>query len=131
VLTQVIMFFLAITTILVAVSLFIPRLPYMKGVILAALILGAAVIWTDVDTLVAKYNVDAYLSGKLETVDVRYIALSGKGAVPHLDRLHREAPESAIRTAAQDYLKLTQKERDTDFRNWNYVNHIAAHYYKK
>ena len=69
-LTEVIMVFLAITTVLVAVWLFVPKMPYMKVVLLTALIIGAVVLWADVDTVVARYNVQAYQTKKLETVDV-------------------------------------------------------------
>ena len=127
VLTQIIMLFLAVTTLIVSVWLFVPKLPYMKAILLVALVIGAAVIWTDVDTQVAHYNVDAYLSGQLETVDVHYLYRLGNGAIPELARLTREAPNKDVATTAQTY--LTQKKlqlKDIDFRNWNYVNHIAA-----
>ena len=41
----------------------------------------------DVDTQVARYNVDAYLSGQLETVDVGHLGGLSEGAVPQLARL--------------------------------------------
>ncbi len=128
VLTQIIMLFLALSTLLVMLYLFIPKLPYMKAVILIALLLGAVTIWADVDTQVATYNVDAYLSGKLETIDIRHISLLGNGAVPQLHRLSQEAPDPAIRTAAANYLKISRPIAIDDFRDWNYVNQEAAKY---
>jgi hypothetical protein len=58
------MLFLAVTTVVIMVWLFIPKLPYMNVVVLAALLIGAVTFWADIDTVVANYDVDAYLSGK-------------------------------------------------------------------
>jgi len=128
VLTQVILLFLALTTGLVAIRLFMPKLPYMKTVILLALLLGATVIWVDVDSFVAKYNVDAYLSGQLETVDVSHLHHLGDGAVPHIARLAEEAPDQAIAEKAAHVLEQQKNNASEDLRGWNYVNHIASKY---
>ena len=131
VLTQVILLFLALTTGLVAVRLFLPRLPYMKTVILAGLLLGALVSWMDVDSFVAKHNVDAYLSGKLDTVDVSHLSNLSSGAVPHIYRLSQEATNSEVVEMAEDTLQSWWLSRPEDFRGWNYANHIAANYLPK
>ena len=128
VLTQVVLLFLALTTGLVAVRLFLPKLPYMKTVIVAGLLLGALVSWMDVDSFVAKYNVDAYLSGKLETVDVSHLDSLGSGAVPHIYRLSREATDPEIAQMAKDSLSYWWIYQPEDFRGWNYVNHAATQY---
>lgn len=125
-LTQVVMVFFGIVTLVVSVWLFVPKLPYMKVIVLAALVMGAAVSWADVDTQVAKYNVDAYLSGKEGTVDVDYLDTLGAGVVPHLERLVREARDESIRNHAEAVLDNRWVYRTEDFRDWNYVNHIAA-----
>lgn len=125
VLTQVIMIFLGIVTLLVCLWLFIRKLPYMKAVILAAMLIGAAVSWMDVDTLVAGYNTDAYLSGKMEKVDVAYLGRLGDGAVPYLVRLHEEAPDSSVREAACAALLIRDHTTYRDFRGWNYASAAA------
>lgn len=132
VLTQVIMLFLALTTLIVSIWLFAPKLPYMKIVLLAALTISAVTLWVDVDTLVAKYNVDAYLSGQLEQVDVRYLSTLGDGAVPHLARLVEHAPDQAFSYRARNQLKEKARQvSDADIREWNYVNYIAKKYLPK
>ena len=128
VLTQVVLLFLALVTGLVAVRLFVPRLPYMKTVVLAGLLLGALVSWVDVDTFVAKYNVDAYLAGDLETVDVLHLSVLGDGAVPHIYRLAQEAPDKAIAHQADAALARSWTQAPEDFRGWNYADHIAVKY---
>ena len=124
VLTQIIMLFLAMTVIHLMVWLFVPKLPYMKAIILTALIIGAVTIWTDVNTQVARYNVDAYLSGKLDHVDVTYLKNLGNSAVPQLARLAESAPNFQIARIAQTYLNAYDKKTG-DIRGWNYVNHAA------
>lgn len=127
-LTQVVMVFLGIVTALVTVWLFVPKLPYMKAVILAALIIGAVVSWTDVDTQVARYNVDAYLSGRMETVDVHYLIRLGDGAVPQLVRLAQEAGDATVAGEAKRVLENRYSDVSEDFRGWNYVNDAASEY---
>lgn len=128
VLTEVIIVFMALTTLTVSLWLFIPKLPYMKVVLVVGLIIGAAVAWADVDTVVAWYNVDAYQSGKLETVDMEYMGELGYGAVPYIAQL-TDDPDECIATSAQDILKY---HYDTgiieDFRFWNYAKSAAEPY---
>ena len=126
VLTQVVMVFLGIVTVLVSVWLFVPKLPYMKAVVITALVIGAAVSWADVDTQVARYNVHTYLSGKMETVDVHYLNSLGGGAVPYMEKLAQSAPDKAVKEGARLLLDNRWSESPKDFRSWNYVNHTAA-----
>lgn len=128
VLTEVIMLFMGLTTLIVSIWLFIPRLPYMKVVIVIALVLAATVSWADVDTVVARYNVEAYQSGKLETVDVGMLAELGYGAVPYIAQL-RQDDDPAVRQQAWDIL-LHQHcfgfaGEIQDFRDWNYAHDAA------
>ena len=69
-LTQIIMLFLAVTAAVIMCWLFLPKLPYMKAILLAAMVIGAVTLWADVDTIVASHNVNGYLSGKYTTIDV-------------------------------------------------------------
>lgn len=125
VLTQVVTVFFGIATALVMVWLFVPKLPYMKAIFLAALIIGCAVIWADVDTVVARYNVTAYQSGVLETVDVEYLAwYLGDGAVPYLAELTEDA-DPQVAEQARAYLEDRGTYSGGDLRGWNYVSYVA------
>ena len=128
VLTQVIIFFLGITTIFVCIWLFVPKLPYMKAVLIAALVMGAVVAWADVDTVVARYNVNAYRSGQLESVDIWYLNELGDGAVPYIALL-KEDSDPNVAASARSILTHTNFEEAEDFRGWNYVNHTAKDYF--
>lgn len=126
VLTQTIMVFLGIVTFLVCLWLFVRRLPYMKTVMLAALTIGALIGWADVDTLVARYNTNAYLSGTIDSVDVAYLGDLGDGAVPYLVQLTENAADPQIRTAAQNALSSRRYREIRDFRSWNYAQAAAG-----
>lgn len=128
-LTEVIMIFMGLTTLIVSVWLFVPKLPYMKAVLIAGLVMGAAVAWADVDTVVAKYNVEAYQSGKLETVDVSYLSDLGSGAVPYIYKLTQDS-DPEIAETAQDLLsyRLGEAGQIEDFRYWNYADMVADPY---
>lgn len=123
VLTEVIMVFLGVATVLVCLWLFVPKLPYMKAILLIALTMGAVTLWADVDTVVAVYNVSAYQSGALDSVDVYYLGTLGDGAVPYIARL-TESEDSAVAQHAKRILeRYEQNERD--FRAWNYASWYA------
>lgn len=128
-LTQIIMLFLAITTSVIMLWLFLPKLPYMKVILLCAMVIGAATLWTDVNTQVASYNVNAYLDGQYTAIDVKYLYQLGDSAIPYLAQLAEEAPDENIAIAARNYLKEISLYRSLgDLRDWNYVNHIAEIY---
>ena len=123
VLTEVIMLWLAITTVLITIRLFV-KIPYMKAVVLTAMVLGALVFWVDVNSFVAGYNMRAYRSGALETIDVSYMGDLGAPAVDYLVELSRDSdPEVAEK--AKDLLLRKNCEIE-DFRDWNYDSARAA-----
>ena len=125
VLTQTIMVFMGIVTLFVCLWLFVRKLPYMKFILIAGLLIGAILSWADVDTVVARYNTEAYLSGKMETVDVAHLNSLGDGAVPYLVQLHKEARDETVREMARDVLISRSRDTDSDFRGWNYASAAA------
>lgn len=128
VLTEVIMVFLGLTTAIISVWLFAPKLAYMKAILLTGLAIGALVIWADVDTVVARYNVGAYRNGQLESVDAYYLSDLGDGAVPYLAQLMEDSDPALARLSAA--LLDTGRVSDTDIRGWNWCDHVAQEYYK-
>ena len=124
VLTMVIMVFLGITTALICVWLYVPKLQYMKSVLLVALTLGAAVLWADVDTQVAKYNVRQYLSGDLATVDLEHLFRLGAGAVPWMAEL-TECDDPELRTRAAAFMRSWALDEADDFRSLSVIGSRA------
>ncbi len=122
VLTMVIMVFLSVTTAVVALWLYRPKIQYMKVVLVAALALGAGVLWLDVDTQVANYNVSAYRSGRLETMDVWYLCTLGPGAV---DALAELTEDENCGPAAREALHNLWLEDADDFREMTVIGSNA------
>ena len=132
VLTEVIMLFMGLTTLIVSIWLFVPKLPYMKMVIVIALVLAAALSWADVDTVVARYNVEAYQSGKLETVDVEMLSELGYGAVPYIAQLRTDEDPAVAKAAREVFFQYRKWGKTSgmidDFRDWNYAHDLADPY---
>ena len=124
VLTQIVMLFLAVVNLVAMVWLFAPRLPYMKFVVVAALLIGAVTVWVDVDTVVAYYNTNAYLSGRMEEIDVTYLRDLNHAAVPYLAKLAEEATDETVADQAMFYIRHMTVETE-DFRDWNYATGLA------
>ena len=123
VLTEVIMIWLGLSTLILCFWLFIPKIAYMKLILLLALIMGAATGWADVDTVVARYNVNAYFSGKLETVDVIYLGSLGSGATPYLQQLSQAEDPKVFSPATSQINTRSNESAVTDIRDWNYADH--------
>ena len=119
-LTQVIIVFLALAVVFVLAWLFRPKFAYMKALVLTAMLMASAVAWTDVDTVVAAYNVGAYQSGQLETIDVSHLRSLGDGAVPYLLELTKD-DDPLVAEAASDALCDRNATNSSDLRSWNYV----------
>ena len=126
VLTEVIMVFLGIATVLVCLWLFVPKMPYMKAVLLIALVMGTTVLWADVDTVVAHYNVRAYQSGKLDSVDVDYLTTLSAGAVPYIAELAEEGNTQAQKYMERYSSKRFWDEKTHDLRSWNWADWLAG-----
>ena len=126
VMTQLIILFFGMMALTVSVCLFLKKPRYMPVLLIFALLLGGSAFWVDVDTLVAAYNVKAYQTGVLDTVDVQYLGTLGNGAVPQIAKLvNDQDPEVA--EAAQRILDRGSAQWD-DFRDWNYADWLASPY---
>ena len=124
-LTEVIMVFVGVTTAIVTLWLFLPRLPYMQVVLVLALVIGASVLWADVDTMVAHYNVRAYQSGQLDSIDITYLNTLGDGSVPYLIELTKD-PDPDIASYATKCLMSRKGNGPADFRDWNYAKEATS-----
>jgi len=125
VLTEVIILFMALATVFVCIWLFARKLPYMKVIVLTALLLGALVAWADVDTVVACYNVRAYQSGALKTVDMSHLQSLSDGAVPYIAELTQDNDQTVVRLAKQALARRERRDGEEDFRSWNIADAIA------
>ncbi len=136
VMTSLFMLWLAVWVLSAMVTLFRPRFPHMKIAVLAALILACAASWADVNTVIARYNVTAYQTGKLETMDVESFYFLGDAAVPYASQLTEDKNELVAQDAdafligwakahSNWYTDEKGVERfpfdDVDWRSWTYA----------
>ena len=128
--TEVFMLWLAVTTVLVSIWLFRESLPYMKLSMVVGLALCALLFLGDVNARVAQYNVRAYQSGKLETVDVQHLSRLDEGVVPYLEELTADQDE-AIAKAAVKALENYDYVKAEDWRSWNLTTSRAAQILEK
>ena len=134
--TSVFMMFLAVVFLAVMIRLFVKKMPYMKAALVCASILVAGMCFFDVDGFIAKYNVEAYLDGRLTAVDMVAIRnLSSDAAVPYVFELLDDENEDVVYKAKEvlsDYAeemfiivhdhaenKHSVKEEAYDFRRYN------------
>lgn len=127
VLTTVFMVMMGIAFICLIVRLIAPKFPYMAVWLILCTLIGIGVLYADVNTTIARYNTEAYLSGNLDTVDVKTLKDLGSAAVPYLDRLYREAEDPSVQWAAKSALSsLKSNQSESDFRRFNLTKYRAA-----
>ncbi len=140
ILTSVFTVFLMIVFVAVALRLLIRKVPYMKIALAAAVVLTLACTYVDTDRMIAHYNVDAYLSGKLDTIDVEALDyLHSDGIAEDVLRLI-DVPDAEVAQQAKELLPTRAKELfdlkytanggaiyavHGDWRSWNAVKSKA------
>lgn len=76
-----------------ALKAFRPSLRFFRVLFAAGIALWLACNLFNVDALIADYNVDGYLSGGIERIDVEYLGGLSPDALPALDRLKEARPD--------------------------------------
>ena len=100
ILTSVFMVFLTVVFLGVILKLFLKKLPVMKIALIAGTLLLLVTCYADVDRLVAGYNVDAYLTGKHEAIDMQTLdELESDAAVEYILLLCEDPNEEVSQEA--------------------------------
>lgn len=102
------MIWMAVCLIAVGLRLFLPKTPYMKIAVISVLLLANLACWGDVDTLIARYNVQAYQSGILSEIDVYYLEDLGDSAVPYLAELLEDSDPEVAEAAEKALIRQMQ-----------------------
>ncbi|MBR5218649.1 MAG: DUF4173 domain-containing protein, partial [Clostridia bacterium] len=88
------MILLAVIFIIIAVKQFVPKFKAVAVGFVVCVALFAALALPNVDSMIARYNVNRYLDGSLQTIDVEDMYNLGDSAVPEMVRLYDELSES-------------------------------------
>lgn len=113
--TSVFMIATAVVIVAFIIRVFNPELDTMKYAFVISLSLFTVLCICGIDRTVAHYNVNAYLNGKLATVDVDTIYHLSDSAIPYLAKL-TDCEDETIRTKAEQ--KITSKYRIYMFDDW-------------
>ncbi len=108
------MLVLAVVFVLVIVAQF-TRLRFCRAAFVSFAVLFGVLCFTNVDGMIAKYNVDAYQTGKLERVDFGVLERLGDAALIHMERL-TGAEDALVAEEAKECYKdmLRESERKSD-----------------
>ena len=102
------MILLAVLFILAAVSMYVKRIKTVLVSVLVCLAFFSVLALSCPDTLIAEYNVDRYLDGTLETVDIDAMYELRDAAVPAMVRLYENMPKDTsveLKLDLYDYLE--------------------------
>ncbi len=103
---------LAVIFVLVVIRQFVQRLPAVAVSLSMCVVFFAALSLSNVDAQIARYNVNRYLDGSLETVDIVAMDELGDAAIPqlvHLAQVLQERNDAGTSTEEDDklYWQLT------------------------
>ena len=114
VLTGVFMVMLGLVLLFVIVRLFSVRFPYMRACVVAVALIGLTVGYVDVDTFIARYNIEAYKQERLEELDVHHLTELSEGALPYLVELWTDSqPEDPYYRHLTTHLRYRLDEYGT------------------
>lgn len=115
------MIVLAVAFILTIVKQVWTKLRFTSVLLGCVAILFAVLIYGNANAMVANYNADAYLDGRLEDVDIAEIHDMEYAGVPAMIRLAQNADDAEVIEAAERYLEQTRRNMDrTENTLWSF-----------
>ena len=97
-----------------------------KPLVIAVVAMILILFFSNSDGLIAKYNIDQYMKGNLEKVDVEMMEWMSPAVIPHLEQLEKNAPDANTRIAARhaisalnEHQQLLIDSDDHKFYTWN------------
>lgn len=108
---------LAVVFVLVIVAQY-TKLRFWRTAFIGFTVLFAVLCFSNVDGMIAKYNVTAYRTGKLESVDFGVLQRLGDAALVHVERLTDAADENVARQATECYdemMKISGRKNEVAY----------------
>lgn len=106
------MLIILLTLVLFITHLFIPRLQYMKIIILFSSILLIGISYSNIDARIADYNIKAYNNNSISNLDINDISSLSDGAIPYLIELSKTDNSAmddlvfSVRNKYKDIIKI-------------------------
>lgn len=125
------MLVLALIFIAVAVSRFVPKISVLTVSAAILVVSFAGLAFCNADSLIAKYNVDMYISGEHEKIDIYAMASLGEASTPELVRLAEYIDEKEgtniierVKSADMTYDEAIYSFDTGDYENSNIHNEL-------
>ena len=112
---------------LILLKQFREKLPLLRVFAISFTVLLGVLLFADADAMVARYNVNAYKTGKLDTVDVNMMYELSDSAIPYVLELVDDENE-AVAAKAREFITFktgTFSYRDDRFESFNLATHRA------
>lgn len=90
--TSAFMIFMAVVFFAAILRCYTDKVKVLQVSVITASVVLIALGVCNINTVVAKYNYEAYRSGKLASIDVEYLSTIGEEATPYILRLCKDAP---------------------------------------
>ncbi len=116
---------LSIVFILIFVKQFYNRLPAVAVSMAVTVVMFTALSACNVDGIIANYNVDRYLDGTLDHVDVYSLEQMGDAAVPALCKLKDSPSYTGYEDEARDAIADIELDRDDSVWSFTIPKYIA------
>ena len=84
VLVSVFMIMMLVVILFYVIHMFKPGIGYMQGVVVICGVILVALSFSNLDGQIAKYNVEKYISGELDSIDVSYLYSLSDSAHPYI-----------------------------------------------
>ncbi|MDE7123863.1 MAG: DUF4173 domain-containing protein, partial [Eubacterium sp.] len=109
-LVSIFMVMLFVIIVFFVIHIFCPKVKYMQPIIIFCSALFIVCSFADMDSVVAKYNVNAYGNNEIETIDVSYLNNLSDSAVPYIIELANDKNDKVAQQAR--YYILLRVEYD-------------------
>ena len=125
--------------------IFASKVKYMQAIIIICAVIFITLTFSDIDRISAEYNINAYTSGQLETLDVKAISNMSDSAVPYLIELTKNEDKKISKKAKEEVadrifhetalyrkgktVRLTDEAKD--FREYNRAKNNSLNQLKK
>lgn len=113
---------IAVIFLLLITRQFTKKLKIIAISFVACVVLFGALALSNIDSYIAKYNVNHYLDGELTSIDIEAMENLGDSAVPHMVRLSKELEKRTIANNEDEKTVILQEQVT------NYLNKMAKKY---
>lgn len=113
------MLLLAALFLFIIIKTIIPKINFFRLASISFVILFALLSFSNIDGIIAKYNIEWYQSGKLEEIDMHYLRDLSHATIPYVIPLCEDSNPKVAYLATKHLDDFMKKYEKRDFRAWN------------